>query len=301
MISDTRRLRSLREVAARGTVTAAAAAMGYTPSAVSQQLAALEKDVGVSLLERRGRNVALTDAGRILVDHTDDVLGSIERAEAAVAALHDEPVGRVRIGALASATSSILPLALRTALFEYPRLEPEVIVHPLDENLRELRLGTIDLAIEQQYTLSPHDLFEDLEQTVLIEEPLLLLTPAAEPRATVADAADLPWVTSPPGSSDAQSVRLIAANAGISPRFTYQTDDNHTTVSLVQAGLAAAVVPNLALLSRSEGLNVAVVPGAFRIISALNRPASRPRPAITAIIDHLEAAAPEFTYQPPVT
>lgn len=297
MISDTRRLRSLREVAFRGTVTAAAEALGYTPSAVSQQLAALEKEVGVELLEKRGRNVALTDAGRLLVDHAGDVLTALEQAETAVAELHGEPVGRVRIGSLASAASSILPAALRTALAKYPGLEPEVVVHPLDENLRELRLGTISIAVDQQYTLCPHDLFEDLDQTVLIEEPLLLLSPAADPRRSVEEAADLPWVASPPDSSCGRSTRTIAANAGISPKFAYETDDHYATACIVEAGLAVSIVPSLALLTRPEGLHVEVIPGAHRIISALVRPASRARPAVRAIIEHLEAAAPAFVYQ----
>lgn len=291
MISDVRRLRALREVALRGTVTAAAEALGYTPSAVSQQLSSLENEVGTPVLERRGRNVALTDAGRLLVEHGEDVLHALERAETAVAELQGEPVGRVRIGSVASAAASIIPSALRAALAEHPRIRPEVVVHPLDENLRELRLGTIDIAVDQQYELCPHDEFADLDQTVLLTEPLLLLSSVEDPVDHVADAGERPWVASPADSSCGRSTRTIVANAGVAPDIVHETDDHYATVRLVAAGLAVAVVPALALVTRPEGVHASVVPDAHRTISALVRPAARTRPAISAVIDHLVAAA----------
>lgn len=296
MISDVRKLRSLREVAQRGTVTAAAEAMGYTPSAVSQQLAALEVEVGVPVLERRGRNVALTDAGRLLVEHADAVLGALERAESAVAELHGEPVGPVRIASLASPAATIVPVALRSALAEHPGLEPEVAVHPLDENIRELRLGRIDIAIEQAYEFAPHDLFDDLERTVLLEEPLLLLSPAGDPRDSVVDADDVPWVASPATSACGKSTRAVTGRAGICPRFAFETEDQFATVRLVSAGLAVAIVPSLAMQHRPDDVHVAVVPDAHRTISAVTRPAARQRPAITAMLDHLVRAAERYTF-----
>lgn len=296
MIVDVRKLRALREVAQRGTVTAAAQALGYTPSAVSQQLSSLEVELGVPVLERRGRNVALTDAGRLLVEHADAVLGALERAEAAVAELHGEPVGPVRIASLASAAATIVPVALRAALAEHPGLEPEVAVHPLDENIRELRLGAIDIAIEQTYEFAPHDLFEDLERTVLLEEPLLLLSPAGDPRDHVADTGDLPWVASPPTSACGRSTRAITGRAGICPRFSFETEDHFATVRLVSAGLAVAIVPSLAMQHRPDDVHVAVVPRAHRTISVLTRPAARQRPAITSMVAHLASAAQRFGF-----
>lgn len=296
MLSDVRKLRSLREVAQRGTITAAAEAMGYTPSAVSQQLASLEVEVGVPVLERRGRNVALTDAGRLLVEHADAVLGALERAESAVAELHGEPVGPVRIASLASAAATIVPGALRSALAEHPGLEPAVAVHPVDENIRELRLGGMDIAIEQTYEFAPHDLFEGLERTVLLTEPLLLLSPAADPRHRVVDAGDVPWVASPPTSACGRSTRTITGRAGICPRFAFEAEDQFATVRLVSAGLAVAIVPSLAMQHRPDDVHVAVVPDAHRTISAVVRPAVRQRPAITAMVDHLLRAAKQYTF-----
>ncbi len=297
MISDVRKLRSLREVALRGTITAAAEATGYTPSAVSQQLAALEVEVGVPVLERRGRNVALTDAGRLLVEHGAEVLAALERAEAAVAELHGEPVGRIRIGALASATASLVPVALRSARAAHPGLEPEVVVHPLDDTLRELRLGTIDVAVDQSYDVAPHSLFDDLERTLLLREPLLLVSPAAAPVDRLADAADRPWVASPAGSSCGQAVRTVLGTAGLSPAFAHETDDHLATVSLVAAGLAVALLPGLALQHGVDGLHSVVVPDVHRSLWALTRPAARTRPATTAVVEHLVAAAAGFTWE----
>ncbi|MBW3551264.1 MAG: pilin, partial [Proteobacteria bacterium] len=124
---------------------------------------------GVPVLERRGRNVMLTDAGEVLVTHGREVLASLERTEAAVAELHGEPVGRVRIGALPSATASLLPPALQRLRAIHPRVEPEVVVHPLDENIRELRLGSLDVAVDQSYEFAPHGLFDGMDVTVLLD------------------------------------------------------------------------------------------------------------------------------------
>lgn len=294
MISDVRRIRSLFQVAQRGTITAAAEALGYTPSAVSQQLAALESELGVPVLERRGRNVVLTDAGHVLLEHGRDVLSALERAEAAVAELHGEPIGPVRIGALPSAAASLIPTALQRALAAHPRLEPEVVVHPLDQNIDELRLGAIDVAVDQRYEFAPHSLFDGLHETVLLTEPLVLLSPASSPMDTVAEAKDCHWVASPASSACGRSTRTIAARYGIPPRVRYETEDHFATVRLVAAGLAVAVVPSLALLHRPTDVHVAVLPNAHRTISALTRPAARSRPAIAAVIEHLVAAAEQF-------
>ncbi|MCB1010661.1 MAG: LysR family transcriptional regulator [Microthrixaceae bacterium] len=294
MISDIRRIQALHQLAERGTVTAAAAALGYTPSAVSQQLAALEAELGVPVIERRGRNVVLTDAGHVLLQHGRDALTALELAESTVAELQGEPVGPVRIGALASATASLITHALRTVMAEYPRLEPNVVVHPLDRNVEELRLGALDIAVDQSYKLSPHSMFDGLEVTELLTEPLLLLSPQDTPCETVDEAADLDWVCSPADSACGRSTAGIAARYGIAPRYRYETDDHFATVRLVGAGLAVAVLPALALLHPPDGVHTAVVPGAARTISAATRPSARSRPAVATVIEHLTIAAEAF-------
>lgn len=294
MISDVRRILALFHVSERGTITAAAEALGYTPSAVSQQLSSLEAELGAPVLERRGRNVVITDAGRLLLEHGREAIAALERAHAAVAELHGEPTGPVRIGALSSATASIIPLALRSVLAEHPRIEPEVIIHPLDQNVEELRLGSLDIAVDQSYDLAPHSFFDGLDETVLLTEPLLLLSPANDPIDSVADGVDRDWIASPAGSACGRSTRAVTARHGFEPRVRYETDDHYATVRLVSAGLAVSVLPALALLHHEPGVHVVRVPDAQRRISAVTRPAARSRPAVTAVIDHLLLAAEQL-------
>lgn len=294
MISDVRRIQALQQVSERGTVTAAAEALGYTPSAVSQQLASLESDLGVPVIQRLGRNVVLTDAGRLLIEHGTVAIAALERAQTAVAELHSEPTGPVRIGSLASAAGSIVTDALKSLVAEHPRIEPRVSVHPLDLNIEELRLGSIDLAVEQSYRLAPHNAFEGLDVTELLTEPLLLLSPASNLCETVEDAAGRDWVASQPGTGCRRSTEGVVAAVGVAPRYRYETEDHFATVRIVASGLAVALLPALALLHPTEGVHVAVVPDATRTISAVTRPSARARPAVAAMIDHLLRASREL-------
>ncbi len=294
MISDVRRIQALNQLAERGTVTAAAEALGYTPSAVSQQLAALESELGVPVIERRGRNVVLTDAGRLLLQHGRDALRALELAESSVAELHGEPTGPVRIGALASAAASIVTVALSTVMESYPTLEPEVIVHPLDQNVEELRLGALDIAVDQSYALSPHSFFDGLEVTDLLTEPLLLVSPADAPCDSLEEAATMDWVCSPPDSACGRSTAGLVARHGIAPRYRYETDDHFATVRIVGAGLGVAILPTLALMHPPEGIHTVVLPEASRTISAVTRPTARARPAVSKVIEHLREAAGSF-------
>lgn len=294
MISDVRRIQALHQLAERGTVTAAAEALGYTPSAVSQQLSALEAELGVPVIERRGRNVVLTDAGRVLLQHGRAALEALELAESSVAELHGEPTGPVRVGALSSAAATIVSDALKVVMERFPTIEPEVFVHPLDRNVEELRLGTLDIAVDQSYALAPHTLFDGLEVTELLTEPLVLLSPESHPIDTVEDADEFDWVTAPPDTACGRSMASIAARHGITPRYRYETDDHFATVRLVSAGLAVAVLPSLALLHAPDGVHTAVVPEATRTISAATRPTARTRPAVAALVDQLVDSAHSF-------
>jgi DNA-binding transcriptional LysR family regulator len=296
MISNLARLRALIQVAERGTVSAAANALGYTPSAVSQQLAALEAELGVPLRERRGRNVVLTDAGHLVVRHGRDVLAAVERTETAVAELHGEAAGPVRIGALPSAMATLLPTALRHIALHHPRVEPDVVVYPLDDNVRELRIGSLDLAVDQSYGTAPHALFDELDCTLLLEEDLMLLSSVSDPRDSVADTDDCHWVLPPSDSAYGRAIRAITAIHGLAPQVRYQTEDNVATVRLVAAGLAVAVVPALALVDIPVTVHTAPVPDAHRRIYALTRPAGTSRPAVRVVIDELERAAQDTLF-----
>ncbi|CAN5185855.1 hypothetical protein BH18ACT5_BH18ACT5_16720 [soil metagenome] len=153
---DPKRLRFLREVAERGTVTAAADALAYTPSAISQQLAVLEEEVGAKLLERQGRNVVLTPAGEVLLSHTPAIFDALERAITAVARVSGEVAGRVTVGALQSVMAVLIPDAFRRIADDYPLIDLGLVELGDNEAAREVRLGNLDIAIDQRYRHVPH-------------------------------------------------------------------------------------------------------------------------------------------------
>ena len=170
---DVRRLRLLRELAARGTVTAVAEALSYTPSAVSQQLAVLERDAGVPLLERIGRGVRLTEAGRRLVEHADAVLARLEAAEADLA----RTVGSGRAAGCASAAFQtaahglVLP-ALGVLDERHPELECELVQADAEQALPDLRLGDVDLVVAEEYHHAPRARDPALDYRELCRDPL---------------------------------------------------------------------------------------------------------------------------------
>src|SRR5919112_1529366 len=197
---DLRRLRVLRELEERKTLGAVATALGYTPSAISQQLSVLEKEVGVRLLEKAGRGVQLTDAGRLLSRHADALLSAAQAAEADLAALSGEVRGTVRAGGLQSATRHLLIPALARIRREHPQLRLELTELELEEALPDLRLGALDLVICDEYVGHPRPRPPGLRYEVLHEEPLKVVLPAGHPCAgkdgpvAIADLRDDVWV-----------------------------------------------------------------------------------------------------------
>jgi DNA-binding transcriptional LysR family regulator len=176
---DVRRLRILREVALRGTISAAAASLGFTPSAISQQLSALERECGTVLLERAGRRVRLTFAGQSLVEHTGPVLAALEEARAALESSRTAVGGDLHIAASGSvAQALVLPVAARLAA-AYPRLRLTVAEHDPDQGLRELRLGGLDVLVAFEYDHDQRAPEPDLVRADLLTEQMLMAVPAS--------------------------------------------------------------------------------------------------------------------------
>ncbi|GAA2813849.1 hypothetical protein GCM10020219_102670 [Nonomuraea dietziae] len=176
---DPRKLKLLRELSRRGTIAAVAEALTFTASAVSQQLSALEREAGLPLLERTGRTVVLTPAGRLLVEHAEAVLASLERAEAALAATRTGPSGPLRIGAFPTAARALLPEALTILGEEHPGLEPMVAeIDPADVSAA-LRAGTLDVALVHEYDFVPPVVDDSVETRPLLTEPMYLTTRSA--------------------------------------------------------------------------------------------------------------------------
>src|SRR5829696_5141253 len=181
---ELRRLRLLREVDARGTVHGAARALDYTPSAISQQLAVLEREAGTTLLERAGRNVRLTDAGRLLVRHAATLLDGMEAAEAELAAMAaGRPAGVVRVASFQSAFLRIVAPAIATLATTHPDVRIEATEQEVEEAVPALRLQQLDAVVGDEYDGLPRPVHADLAREPLVREQIRLVLPAGHPLA----------------------------------------------------------------------------------------------------------------------
>ncbi len=290
---DVRRLRVLHEVALRGGVTAAATALHVSPSAVSQQLGQLAREAGCDLLERSGRGVVLTAAGQVLAAHAGRILGSVEQAVAGLAAIQREVGGTVRVGSFPSAAGHLVAPAAARAIAGHPDLDVRVIEAEDEQSQLDLRSGTLDVAVLQEYDHVPRPLAADLDRHPITTDPMHLITPKSWDRATtrLADLADVAWVAShantPCGRSTLHACRL----AGFEPDIRHRAIDFALTLDLVAAGLGAALVPAMALRHVPESIAVQRLadPVTERRIFAVTRPSGDGprRPAVTALLTEL--------------
>lgn len=289
---DIRRMRLLREVAERGTITAAAEALAYTPSAVSQQLSALEKSVGMPLLERQGRNVVLTDAGKVLVTHTDDVLSSLERAAVAVARTSTEVAGQVRMGVFESAVPTVAVPVIETMALRYPLVDVMLVQSDDIVDFRALRLGELDLALAQQYSHAPIELRKDIEYKELLTEEMYLVVPegVCSDGIDLHELSSLPWIAEgdhPCGLATMGYCRAL----GFEPDVKYWIADFAPMLRIVAAGLGATVLPHLAVLDPPKGVVTLPLDRSrwSRTLLVATRPGSAGHPAISAVVDSLMA------------
>lgn len=260
---DLRRLRLLRELEERRTLSAVATALGYTPSAVSQQLAVLEKEVGVRLLEKAGRGVRLTDAGRLLAAHAGVLLTAADAASADLASMTGEVRGTVRAGGLQSATRRLLIPAMARLQADHPQVRVEILEVEFEEALPELRLGRLDMVVSDEYDGHPRPRPTGLTFTPLHEEPLALVLPAAHPRAAdggpVALAAlrDDAWATSAVGTGHhALVIGACRSLGGYEPDLRHLSNDADVLLELVRATGAVTLLPALALPPSDPALAV---------------------------------------------
>lgn len=292
---DVRRLRVLREFAARGTIAATADAMGYSPPAVSQQLAALEREAGVDLLERSGRTRRLTPAGTELVARTEAVLRELEAAEAALARQSTSVAGVLRAAAFPSAHRALMPPVLRRLGREHPDLDVHTRELEPEDSIPLLRLGELDLVIAQEYPFAPQTADAALERTPLRQDPIRLAVPSGHPAAAggtvdLAEHPGVPWIAGRQGSFCHTVVLHVCRDAGFEPSITHFTNDFATAYGLVAIGAGFALVPDLA---GPPPDGVAIVEPSRRVpgrrIFAAVRAGSGARPAVAACLDALDA------------
>jgi DNA-binding transcriptional LysR family regulator len=290
---DVRRLRLLCDLSRLGTIAAVAQAHTYTPSAVSQQLSALEREAGVPLLERAGRRVTFTAAGQVLVQHAEAVLAALEHASAALAAVSTGLSGPLRIGAFPTAVRTLLPAALVTLGEQHPGLE--LMVTELDPvavpaALRERRL---DVALLHDYDIVPVKPDAGLDSTPLLDETVFLAVPDAENAASLGDVRDAAWIMANPGTLCHTVTLHVCRAAGFTPRTRHQADDFSTVLALVAAGQGVSLVPQLAAAQPPAGVRLIPLPTRRRTRIACRHGAAS-HPAVAAFVSAIRVSTSDF-------
>src|SRR5215475_4745102 len=296
---EVRRLRMLREVSLQGTIRAAAESLSFTPSAVSQQLSALERELGVELLERRGRSVHLTPAACALVRRTEQILVQLAAAEAEAKSIASDTEQPLRVASFPSAAATILADAVRENGLEVHILEADPRL-----GLARLRAGEVDLAILWEYDFVPLKPGAGIELVSLLDDPIQVVLPATHPRAAepaleLEDLAEESWIDSTTLSSCHPFLGRACNAAGFEPRVAAETNDHRTLHHLVASGQGVALIPLLSQLDLPASLvarPIRTSPPKRRIYAA-HRSASAGDPRVRLVLERLEAAAAS---RPPV-
>ena len=298
MTLNTNRLRILREVAARGTITAAAEALYLTPPAVSHQLATLEREVGVPLLERTARSVKLTGPGRRLVQHAETILADCETALADVETLAGQVGGKVVISVFQTAAQSIALPALAGLRTRFPALELSILELEPFRSIPALRAGQLDIALSHEWDFVPFAANPSITRYDLLKEPIVALLPPSHPLALdggpvrLRDLAHEDWCVAQESTASREAVMRVAQSAGFRPHVILESNYFRALGSAVEAGLGVGVAP---LLTDLRGLDIAirplVEPSLTRRIFAAVRAGSGDSPAVRVVLDAMVEAA----------
>ncbi|GHF58272.1 DNA-binding transcriptional LysR family regulator [Amycolatopsis bartoniae] len=287
------RLRILVEVAHAGSIATAARRMGFTPSALSQQLARLEREVGCTLLERRPTGASLTEAGRLLVTHGEVVAGELRAAERAVATLRRQPVADLGIGTFATAGQVLLPPAMRAFREAHPDTRLRLIDLEPPGGYGLVVSGELDLLITHRYpgvTLPPA---RGLARRPLLADRLRLVLPAdhrlaAAPRLEFEDFADDDWVSGDQAAPSRICFESLADETGVHPRVAYETRDYAAILALVRAGLGVSFVPQSLLgAAARDGIVVRDLTGRRPVREILTVHRERPSEQVMTMVELL--------------
>jgi len=298
LVLNVSRLRVLRELAHRGSITAVAEALWLTPSAVSQQLAALERETGVQLVERAGRGVRLTNAGSVLAEHSERVFEALDEAASALRALQAEPAGRLRVASFPSVVRLVLPPVMARLRERFPALRLEVEGLEAEQSLEALRLGHADVAVIDDLTWSAQRRHDGLRRTELFGTPLVVAFAAGgawAARETVgwSDLHDVPQVSEPRTSAFARSIEDVCRRAGFEPQIDARVHDAGAMLALVEAGGMVAVLPELAVLGQPQAVEWRpLTPTVERRLIAATRVGQDELPAVRELVEELSAAEP---------
>ncbi|MEU8999328.1 LysR family transcriptional regulator [Streptomyces caniferus] len=290
------RLRTLSAVARHGSVSAAADGLHVTTSAVSQQIAKLERETGQQLLAKNGRGVRLTDAGRLLADHATRILSQVELAQAELEAHRGQAVGELRLGAFPTAARGLFPAALVALRAEHPQLRARLTEVEPDESVRGVVRGDIDLAVVLDWYNRPLSLPEGLAKAPLLDDPADVAMPSTHPLARrrsveLEEFADDEWISWPQGEFCHDWLMFTLRSKGVEPRIAHMAEEHHTQLGLIAAGLGVAVAPRLGRGPVPDGVSVVPVRHTMRRhVYAIWRADADRRPSIRAAVGALRAA-----------
>ncbi|MFT3664922.1 LysR family transcriptional regulator [Piscinibacter sp.] len=291
---DLARLRALRELSMRGTMNAVAQALHVTPSAISQQIAQLEREAGLALTERHGRSIRLTHAGQVLAQHAEQAMAVLDSARASLAEIRGEVAGEVRIAAFPSAAAALLPRAINALRKSHPRLEPVLIELEPAEGLAALASWQADVALVDDLSLAS-GAPAGIVQTALTDDTLVALVSrrhalARRESVTVDDLAADAWAMDSSSSAYAEFILGLCRRAGFEPRVNARCRGFEMVAACVAAGCSVSVIP--AMRRRQAPRGVAMIelrPQVRRRISMAHRSGERHHPAIQAVIAELAA------------
>jgi DNA-binding transcriptional LysR family regulator len=305
----------LHEFAARGSIARTADALGYTPSAVSQQLAVLEREAGTALLDRTARSAGLTDAGQRLAVHAERILAAVEAAEADLSARAAQPSGRVVVTAFPSAAVAFAP-ALARSLREHPQLSLLLREAAPEEGLHLVRSGEVEVAIVDDWTGRLSADMADmatidpghgvLSYYHLVRDPLVLVVARDHQAADPGRPVDLralrnePWLAAPSGEPSRQAADRLLAAVGLTPPVPSEFEGLGTVANLVARGLGIAIMPRLAVGAYERRVVIRELAAAVdlsRDVFAVVRTASVQRPSVAVIVGALRGAAKAMTKQ----
>ena len=296
---ELRRLRLLRELHRRGTIAAVADALQFTPSAVSQQLAMLEREAGVRLLERAGRGVRLTDAALVLVEHAEALLERAELAEADLAAAAGTVAGRARIAGFRSVLVRLALPAIDALARDAPRLRCELVEAEPEQALPALALGDVDLVLADEWQHQPWRLPEGVQRHDLFDDPVRLVLPARHRVARrhrdavpLSELAGEAWTTGHAGMGwEEVTQRTCRGLGGFDPDIRHRTNDATISLAIVARGRAVTMLPAFAMPDRHAGVVVRrIAEGSIsRTIFAATRAADAARPSTQALLDAIRA------------
>ncbi|QKW05375.1 LysR family transcriptional regulator [Streptomyces sp. NA04227] len=288
------RLRTLDALARHGSVSGAAAGLHVTTSAVSQQMAKLEREVGQQLLAKNGRGVRLTDAGRLLADHARQIISQVQLAQSDLEAQRGRAVGELRMAAFPTAARGLLPAAVADLRAEHPGLRVSTVEWEPEQGVAAVVRGDVDLAVVLDWYNKPLGVPDGLRKAAVLDDITDVAMPNTHPLAAresvdLTDFADDEWITWPEGAFCHEWLLFTLRGQGIEPRVAHTAEEHQTQLAFVAAGLGVCVAPRLGRDPLPEGVvTVPVREGVSRHVYVVWRAEADRRPSIRAAVEAIQ-------------